>query len=61
MSEGAGNSLQNLITLIEDLKAAGIIRQDGRSIREGIAWNAPEAVYYTVPDKRESIDAVIGS
>ncbi len=61
MSEGAENSLQNLIPLIEDLKAAGIIRQDGRSIREGIAWNAPEAVYYTVPDKRESIDAVIGS
>lgn len=61
LEEGLSSSFKNTRCLIDDLKAAGIIKQDGRSIRSGIAWDAPDAVYYTVPEKRMAIDKVVRS
>ena len=47
---------ENVINNIHDLRDAGLIKQDGRSVRAGASWDDKEAKYYTVAEKREAID-----
>lgn len=54
-----GREMKNIINIIHDLKDAELIKQDGRSVRAGLAWNEAEAIYYTISDKRRVIDKVI--
>lgn len=51
--------IKSVISIINDLKGTELIKQDGRSIRVGIAWDSSEAVYYTMPDRRDVIDKVL--
>lgn len=53
--------MSSFLESIFALKETGLIRQDGRSVRAGTAWEAACAVYYTVPEKREAIDRVISN
>ena len=48
-----------LIGSIDRLRELGLIIQDSRSIRAGVPWNSGEAVYYTVRNKRNTIDSIV--
>ncbi len=57
--ETFNNDKTLIINLIHNLKELGLIKQDGRTIRADIDWDSNDAIYYTVPDKRTSIDKLI--
>ncbi|SDY94500.1 Uncharacterized conserved protein YtfP, gamma-glutamylcyclotransferase (GGCT)/AIG2-like family [Proteiniborus ethanoligenes] len=59
ISDDLNKDIRSIISAAQDLIETKLIKQDGRSVRSGIAWNADEAIYYTIPDKRESIDKFI--
>ena len=59
IGEAFHNNRSLVIHLIQPLKELGLIKQDGRTVRAGIDWDSDDAVYYTVPDKRVSIDTLI--
>ncbi|MEL1135066.1 gamma-glutamylcyclotransferase family protein [Desulfitobacterium sp. THU1] len=48
-----------IIDTVHKLKEFNLIRLDGRTVREGIAWDSPNAIYYTVRDRRLAIDNVL--
>lgn len=48
--------VRNVINIINDLRDAGLIKQDERNAGTGISWDDKEAIYYTVREKREVID-----
>jgi|GEM_PF-939586 len=57
--EAFHNKRSLVINLIQPLKELGLIKQDGRTVRAGIDWDSNDAIYYTVPNKRISIDKLI--
>jgi hypothetical protein len=48
-------SVAKVINIIDDLKERGFIRQDRVNARTTV-WDSADAVYYTVKDKRDTID-----
>ncbi|KLU64436.1 gamma-glutamylcyclotransferase family protein YtfP [Desulfosporosinus acididurans] len=56
---GLKMDMNSTVNSIFNLKEAGLIRQDGRSVRTGASWDAASAIYYTVLEKREAIDRLV--
>lgn len=49
----------SVIGLIGSLSDLGLIKQDSRSITAGLAWDSTEAIYYTIKERRQTIDIVV--
>ncbi|QNO16718.1 gamma-glutamylcyclotransferase [Alkalicella caledoniensis] len=49
-----------VVDSLSGLRELGLVVQDSRSVREGVAPNSAEAVYYTVRSRRAAIDMVVG-
>lgn len=52
---GLQMSVAKVINIIDDIKERGFIRQDRVNARTTV-WDSADAVYYTVKDKRDTID-----
>jgi len=58
LGEGLGVGKSVVISAIKGLREWQLIKQDSRTIRAGLQWDADEAVYYTVPANRGKIDKI---